>query len=325
MFEERLKGRILFIFSDPGGAKPCLALADAVGVNALVLSDRDYPFYKDFQCSVKLISKSYTYLEEIIHNFRPDLIFTGTSYTSNIENSAISIGKKSGVSTTSLVDHWTSISDRFKTDSGYNFPNEVWVMDHNAQQTAINEGIDKKSIYISGNPYHIWLAKWRPKRSKKLFLKKTIEIDPKKKIVLFAPDPLSNVNGLNTYGFDEYTSSRQIIDCVENCSEKEKESFQILVKLHPNQKTEPIQRIFKGAQNFSILPPLVDLNEYLFFSDLVIGFFSSVLIEASVMNRLVIRFLVKEAKNDPFLSLNLGVIANEDNLINSMLKLIKDK
>ena len=51
-----LSGRVLFVFSDPGGAKPCLALIkEYPGLDFKVYSDRYYSFYKDFGIEVNKV------------------------------------------------------------------------------------------------------------------------------------------------------------------------------------------------------------------------------------------------------------------------------
>ena len=109
--------RILFIFSDPGGAKPILAFIDDNKLqNYKVISDRVYSFYDDFGVPVHPYKGN---VKEEIDIFKPTLIFTGTSYTSTIEKEFISCGKYNHISTLSYVDHWTNISDRFKLQDNF--------------------------------------------------------------------------------------------------------------------------------------------------------------------------------------------------------------
>jgi hypothetical protein len=48
----------------------------------------------------------------------------------------------------------------------------------------------------------------------------------------------------------------------------------------------------------------------IYFSDLVLGFFSSFLIESKIMHKPVLRFLVEGIKKDPFEGMNIGKIVN---------------
>ena len=106
-----LKGKIIFVFSDPGGAKPLLSLAEENWNNELlVISDRDYPFYKDFRSVVKIIDQD---IDSVINFFQPTLIFTGTSYTSDIEKKFIISSIERNIKCLSFVDHWTNVVQRF--------------------------------------------------------------------------------------------------------------------------------------------------------------------------------------------------------------------
>jgi predicted glycosyltransferase len=312
--------KVLFVFSDPGGAKPCLSIADRINSQSLqVFSDREYSFYSDFSSKVNLLEVDEE-IEKYIDFFNPDIIFTGTSYTSTIEKKVISLAKSKGIIVFSFVDHWTSISDRFSFNNvGFNFPDEVWVLDERAKQIAIKEGIDEDKLFVSGNPYHNWLTKWRPEIERKDFYK-SLGLNAGEKHILFAPDPLSNVNGIESFGFDEYIASKRMIECVESSTVEFKNSHHFLIKMHPNQSVDKIMGLFHGYKNFTVLPLEIGTNESIYFADLVIGFFSSLLIEAALMNKPVIRFLQNELKVDPFSGLDLGTISNSDNLIKNIVK-----
>jgi hypothetical protein len=319
VFKDKLKGKILVVFSDPGGAKPCLSICDTIDkLDVTVLSDRDYSFYGDFNSKVNIL-KDENEIGEYIDRIKPDILFTGTSYTSSLEKTAVKLAKKKGILTFSFVDHWTSISDRFIDEEGsVNFPNEVWVLDERANQIAIDEGIPKDKLFIAGNPYHKWLKRWDTDIKKEDFFN-SLELDETKKHILFAPDPLSNVNGIEKFGFDEYIASKKMVECVENSSEEFKKTHHFLIKMHPNQSVQKLIQIFEGQSNFTILPQDIDTNLSIYFSDIVIGFFSSLLIEANVMNKPIIRFLENELKFDPFLCLNVGTITSSKNLVNNIL------
>ncbi|WP_111633082.1 hypothetical protein [Pedobacter cryoconitis] len=308
------KGKILFVFSDPGGAKPCLSLmAGHDEANVLAVSDREHHFYKNFKNQVIIVNGQ---LNLIVDEFNPDLIFTGTSYTSNIEQRFVSIAKQKGITCWSFVDHWTSISERFRNSEGsLNLPDKVLVLDERARDIAINEGISIDKLLIIGNPYHSWLANWNSSLSRKDYFEKIGVHNESKKIILFAPDPLSNVDGKMIYGFDEYSASEKIVKLVEEAPKDLVKDWLILVKMHPNQKTASLMKIFSGNENFKLLPTDLDVNESIYFSIAVIGFFSSLLREADIMGKPIIRFLEACLTNDPFEGLNIGSIANEDNLI----------
>jgi UDP-N-acetylglucosamine 2-epimerase len=314
----KLSGNILFVFSDPGGAKPCLSLIEENNLlNAIVVSDRQYSFYKDFKTSVKVI---YHNFEQVIEAVKPDLIFTGTSYTSDIEKQFIKIAKIKKIPCYSFVDHWTSISNRFVNAIGeLVLPDKVWVIDERAQQIAIRDGIDKTKIVISGNPYHDWLRNWKPSISKEVFLKQLGLQHMKKKLLLYAPDPLSNANGLEIYGFDELSATSTLTKIFKK-HQKELKEWKVLIKVHPNQDREKLFRLIEEHETFYILPEETDANASIFYADIVMGFFSSFLIESFIMNKPVLRFLKEKSKPDPISELNIGMVVNKNTLVTTLSK-----
>lgn len=319
MFENKLKGKILVIFSDPGGAKPCLSIfEDFDKLNLKIVSDREYSFYNDFKSTVEVL-KNNVEICNLIDEFHPDILFTGTSYTSDLEKKAISCAKEKGIFTISFVDHWTSISDRFSTPDGINLPDKIWVLDERAEQIAIQEKIAQEKLFIAGNPYHTWLKKWKPKVKRKDFFI-NLKLDETKKMILFAPDPLSNVNGIEKFGFDEYIASKEILKCVKESNDDFKKTYHFLIKMHPNQSVEKLAKVFEANDSFTILPLDVNTNDCIYFSNIVMGFFSSFLIEAGIMSKPIIRFLINELKNDPFLGLNVGIKTNSESLVNNIKK-----
>lgn len=320
MLKNKEDSKILIVFSDPGGAKPCLSIASELSdKNFMVVSDRNYSFYQDFGIDVKVL-QNLNELNEIITSFMPSLILTGTSYTSSIEKKTIADAKRRGIKVLSFIDHWTSMLGRFRDDEGtVTFPDGIYVIDQNAKNLAVEEGIPLELLNIYPNPYHSWLKKWKPKVIKEDFIN-SLQISHSKKIALFAPDPLSNIDGVATYGYDELTALKILLVLIES-SITLKEDYHFLFKPHPNQKLEDIEETLRHQSNFDILPQSIDANESIFFSNCIVGFFSSILIEADLMGKKVIRFIPKTSLKDPFRSLNLGVVANEDNLLEEILKL----
>ena len=76
MILPKLVGKGLFVFSDPGGAKPCLSYILINNCsNYIVISDREYKFYSDFKINVIITEE----VERYIFEYKPDYIFSATS------------------------------------------------------------------------------------------------------------------------------------------------------------------------------------------------------------------------------------------------------
>jgi CDP-glycerol glycerophosphotransferase (TagB/SpsB family) len=65
-----------------------------------------------------------------------------------------------------------------------------------------------------------------------------------------------------------------------------------------------------GKHDFQVIVEnRIHTNTLLYFSDIVIGMFSSILIEAMIMKKRVIRYMVGFNKEDPFASRVVGEVA----------------
>ncbi len=306
------EGRGLFVYSDPGGAKPVLAFAESlkdVLTSCKIISDRDYDFVKYFK--VELNSTTLLPVEEL-EDYKPDFLFTGTSYTSDIEYKYIEAAQKLGIPSFSFVDHWTSIRERFTSKEIETLPDTILVIDEKAKKIAIEQGLREERVVVFGNPYHQRLKKWKPVISRKDFFQSIGIAMPEKKIVLYAPDPLSNVDGLSKFGFDEYTATKVLMDAVLELNDK----FDFICNLHPNQKSEYLLPILNEKMN--IVPGGTDVNTLIYYADVVIGFFSNFLIEATIMKKPIIRFFPNEISNDPLSHLDIGKIVYPSTIVKAL-------
>ncbi len=303
MFPE-LKDKTLFVFSDPGGAKPILALAEK-HPNSLVVSDRFHAFYTDFKTNVTLANNNY---EKIIIEFAPTQIVTGTSYRSDIEKQFHKLAHTHHIPCYAFIDHWTSMQTRFQqSDGSLIVPDYVWVIDERAKQLAIEACIPENKIIITGNPYHSWLAAWKPTISRETFIKNCGKVDPCSHILFFAPDPLSNINGQQQYGFDELSVMKELDSLFDS---NEINNWTLVVKSHPNQNTDKLKQQIQSPRKVVLLPENTDTNTALYYADAVMGFFSNILIEANIMGKNILRYLPQTPANDPIGALRLGLTTN---------------
>ncbi len=312
--------KILIGFSDPGGAKPLLAFAEQHQFNdLLIISDREYPFYTDF--SSKVIKVQITNLPEIVKNFKPDEIITGTSYPSLFEKELLQIALKAQIFCIAYIDHYTRINDRFLLENGLLIqPNEVWVIDEEAEKKAKESLLKQNTIKISGNPYHQWLKKWKPKLNKESFLAQYNISTPKHKSILFAPDPLSNINGMEKYGFDELSVIEELKKLFDDNRDLA-DNFVIWIKPHPNQNIHLMEKILIGQDNLQLISHTIDTNTIIYYADYIMGFFSSILIEASILGKKLIRYL-PNAENDPFKTKTHFQVLDKNTFVAHALSLI---
>jgi hypothetical protein len=303
------KEKIIFVFSDPGGAKPIMSLAELIDKNDYILvSDRYYSFYNEFDVDVTILETGF---DSLIDNYKPDIIFTATSYKSDIEKKFLQIASLRNIKTISFVDHWTSIVERFQYQNVIYLPSVLQVIDNRAKEIAVQQGLPTDIIEIVGNPYHERLKNWKPTQSKISFLKEIGINENQSKLVVYAPDPLSNVNGKDSFGFDEIMATNKLVELFQNNNIP---NCIVLIKTHPNQNIQLIQEAILNQSAFVLLPESISANSTIYFADVILGFFSSFLLEANILNKTIYRYLPFGIKQDPIKELNIGEIVNDNKL-----------
>jgi hypothetical protein len=319
MFDSRrLNGSGLFVFSDPGGAKPLLALVKLFEKqlkNYKIISDRDYSFFQEFRLNVEKPN-----IDSDFNKFNPDFLFTGTSYTSKLELNYIERAKHENIISYSFVDHYTDILKRFIKDGKIVLPNKILVLDKSAKKIACDEGIQNSQIDILNNPYHQYLKQWKPGSSVDIFFSKN-KIS-KKNIITIGLDPLSNAGGIKKFGSDETIVLKKILMSLKRF---ELNDTIIIIKSHPNQNINLIQEVIDDFKLDVLLIEKIDTKVLIFLSEIVIGIFSNFLIEAKIMKKNIIRF-TQNLKHDPLLKKNIGIVCNnEKELHNALNKFLLKK
>lgn len=313
------KGKGLFVFSDPGGAKPILSYIFLNKIdNYLIISDRVYDFFNYFNLDVNIFDrKSY---KELFESFKPDYIFTGTSYTSLIELLFIEEAKRHQIKTISFIDHYTSYPDRFILNGKSTYPNEIYLTDEKALGIALSYELDKfAKLKITGNFFHQFLKHWIPDIPRTKVIPGLI-IPDDKKIVVFAPDPLSNVGGKLKFGFDETDIWNILAEVIK--SDKFSNIYLVL-KLHPNQDSEYLKNHVANSSFPNVYyADFSDSISLTFYSDVVVGMYSSFLIEASKFNKKILRILPDLSINDSLSGMNIGSISRNVGELNHQLNKI---
>lgn len=311
-----LKGKGLFVFSDPGGAKPILALIKSLGnrVQYRIISDRRYDFYDDFGLNVDgFFSENEM---DLINNFKPDFVFTATSYTSQIEVRFIAAAKELKIPTYTFVDHYTNYLERFQMNGTSVFPDKLFLTDKRAYDIAVASGLRENcTLEISGNPFHEYLRQWKPKLARaEVFAK--LGLPKQAKLIIFAPDPITNAGGKEKYGFDEL----DVLTILMNAKKAAVETTPLIIRAHPNQDRS---QLILGDWNSNelIFGDSVDANTLIFYADMIVGMYSSFLVEASLFSKKIIRLLPKQKLLDSLSGMNIGMIlTTQEHLTQELLR-----
>lgn len=313
--------RRLIVFSDPGGAKPCLSLAKKwqASDEVLVCSDRRYAFFETFGIPVRDCRGEDA--PAIFNEFRPDSLFTGTSYTSRIDMDFVREAARRGIPSASFVDHYTGFDVRFGSGEERILPDEIHVLDEKAAGLARESGLPESRIRITGNPYHDFLRSWRSQLSKaEVFQQLGIPVSYAKTI-LFAPDPLSNAGGVEKFGTDEVAILAILLESIGEIGKP----IQLLIKAHPNQSMDYLKTGLKnlpGNVEMHLVPSEKDvlLNDLIQHADLVAGMFSSLLVEAELLGAKTLRILCGITIPDPLAGQSAGAVLMRRSQVSSALR-----
>jgi len=306
--------RVAFVFGDPAGAKAIIAISKLFCYynNFVLISDRHFTFFEEMDVEVSILTNEHLLFSEL-NSFKPQLIFTGTSLPTSFELKSLKYGKFNNINTASFVDHWTNIKKRFIDENNdLTIPNKIFVIDNNAYDLAVKEGLPKKQIEVASNPYYNWLLTWKPSIKRNSFYQ-LLGLSPKADYILYAPEPLDKFNLKDKYGFNEYDILNDIDKIFKSNLKKNSKELKIIFKPHPNISEEEVLNAiiyFLGyVPEYLILISNVDFNHLIYYSSFVLGFFSNSLIEASILGKSTFRVLYKlnRIENDPLSGNNVGV------------------
>lgn len=319
--------RVLFVFSDPAGAKSLLAFCDLYQhlFSAVeILSNRYHQFYSEFKIKVKVVEESESVLKQKMTDFQPDILFTATSYPSRFELISLSLSKSFvNLRSITFIDHWTNFLIRFNYNNDTIFPDQIFVIDEIAKKNACAEGIPSDIISVFGNPFHTFLKKWLPKTSR-VEVEKLISNQTK--YLLFAPEPLSVFNLESKYGFDEFHVLSFIANTIFELENEAGFYPPVLVfKCHPNHNVEDVKNKIRellvnvqGVRIIILTDMNINLNDLIYYSESVLGIFSNSLVEASILGKRTAQILpfLKDKNLNPLSHLDyLNVLETKEQLI----------
>lgn len=284
---------IAFAFSDPAGANACMALAKMTFLqfNSVSLySNRNH----------NSLSEPVIQIQSTPSLDGVDTLFLGTSHPASsgyFELNCLKEAKKKGVYSIAFIDHWVNFKLRFTdVDNEFIYPNEIWVIDNKAKELAIAEGLPEQLIKVTQSPYHTYLRQyWQSKWSGKSYLS-TLGIKTSGYHIVFAPDPLSLRNKKEDLGFTEVEGLTSILRIIKKFNDL---NLNLIVKSHPLQPIDVLNGVIKDMKVSNVtLIESADTLELLKAANIVIGFYSNILLDAKAIGKEVLRYFPGKAETD---------------------------
>ena len=303
-----LSGDTVFFFSDPAGARACLAAAFLLrqrqpAARIRLFSNRAHASTGEAPPDLEVGHV------DAVHADCFDgasFVFTGTSHpdsSGSFELRAIAEAERLGLPTAAFVDHWVNFRLRFESDRGLILPRTILVIDEEARRRAIAEGLPADRLQIWPNPHLVYLARhWRP-RGDRAATRRLLGLgDEQTFVILYAPDPIRMRDPGGRRGFDEIGATRDLLASLGGLGDR----VQVLAKLHPLQPAEPIRTVLASSPQVIVAAGQAEVPELIHASDAVVGFFSNLLLEADALQRPVVRYYPGDRASDPLAHLALG-------------------
>ena len=219
-------------------------------------------------------------LEQAIQ--KSDWILCGTSWQSDLERRAVTLGRRSGKKVISFIDHWVNYPERFIVDGNLVLPDEIWVGDIDAEIIAINV-FPNTPIVLQNNPYFLEL-----KDQLKNINRSQTENDFK--TILYVCEPIRE-HALLQHGDEHYwgyTEEEALNFFLENVDVLGNKVKEIQVRPHPSE--EQSKYLWSTAnKNFNVvIGGKKSLLEEIVAADIIVGCESMAMVVALFDHKRVI-------------------------------------
>lgn len=233
-----------------------------------------------------------------------DLVFTATSYPSDIETMLWKTAKTLGKPIVVLLDFWVHYIERFTdpTNGKLLWPDKIAVMDEMAKKGLIDCSAPAECIEITGQPF---LEKRIKDFSNSRISKKTglEELN-----IMFISQPLHKLPGAKKWGCDEFKALNCIVEALNSLIEFNGLRPNLIIRTHPRESNidlkthlDSLDIRFKWSFDKESNP-----DKTIAKCRFVFGMSSMLLIEAALANKTVVSIQPGLASEDPFPLSRLG-------------------
>ena len=327
--------KILFVCNHRGGANALYPfLQNLKKKNYLIISTSlNKKFFLKFKKNTLIINHKITNKEisKIYLKFKPNIVISGTSEIIEkkygpIEQKFINHAKLNKIYSIAIMDFWSNYKIRFSLNNTKRkiiVPDKICVIDSLMKKEMIAEGFNKENIYLSGSPHleYIYRNKFNNIKILNSLEKKSLKINNNSKIILFISQPIYERNKLK-FGYTEFSALNDLLESVNLAKDK---NIKIIIKMHPSDKINKYYDIIKKfkfidirtlSSGFDILS--ISRNAYA-----VIGLFSMLLIELSMINSNIYSYQPTVKKHKLNVSNRVTLISQKKKLIEIFIKKIK--
>jgi hypothetical protein len=327
---------MLMFSRDPGGTNaimPLIAPLRAFG-NELSVYGKDaaLSIYRkqNIDCSdicSTIPSGTQEETDEFVRKTRPNLIVTGTSSEDFTERHLWKAAKKAGITSFAVLDQWTNYRLRLisegsdpmneRATSELIVPSFFFIMDEFARKEMCALGIGREKLVVSGQPFFDYIRKTGDKFTtqeiKKLRRKLTGSEDSH--VFVFASQPIASLyrkNGMGEdyWGYTEKTVLKSVVGCLSKITEEMAVKATLVLRLHPKDESNVYQNALATLPNSIkvVVDRDTDSSLLLKASDLIIGMWSMLLLEAAILERRFISVQIGLKRENPLIFDRMGLV-----------------
>jgi len=294
-------GKIFVGVKDPGGANAIIPIikgiedknqikvfASGLAKSICITSELDFEDSDNMEVQ---------FFSELFYKEKPDLILTGTSQGSSVEDKMISAAKKVGIRSMAIMDYWGSYGIRFIDDLGQfkYVPDVLCVIDQTMFEEVISEGfISTEALRITGNPFFDKLAN------------ESITYN-----ILLALQPNQAISA-EALGYTEFDVLSDIIGLLGEVVKENQVFVRLNIRKHPKESIEKynnyLKEKFSMGLNITVeFDKIQDTWESIRSNDLIIGMRSMLLFEAAILGKKTISYQPNLKYKDTLKSNELGL------------------
>ena len=265
--------------------------------------------------------------DEFVRRARPHLMVTGTSSEDFTERRLWKAAERAGITSFAVLDQWTNYRLRLISEAGDQMngsalsrlivPSFLFIMDEFARKEMCALGIDREKLVVSGQPFFDYIRKTGDK-----FTTQEIETLRRKltgseggHVLVFASQPIASIhrkNGMaeDYWGYTERTVLKSVAGCLSKLTEEMAVKLTLVLRLHPKDEPNVYQDALATCPNSIkvVVDRETDSSLLLKASDLVIGMFSMLLLEAAILERRFISVQIGLKRENPLIFDRMGLV-----------------
>ena len=332
-----MKGRKILMFSrDPGGTNAIMPLVEPLQAleNEVIVYGKDaaLSIYRkqNIDCSDICGTNPLGTQEEtneFVRSTRPDLIVTGTSSEDFTERHLWQAAEREGIPSFAVLDQWTNYRLRFISEgddplnglatSELILPSFLFIMDEYARKEMCAMGIGREKFVVSGQPFFDHIRKTGDRLSTQEIenLRRQLTGSEDGLVLVFASQPIASIhrkNGMaeDYWGYTEETVLKHVVTGLSKLTEELAAKVALVLRLHPKDEPNVYQNTLATLPNAIkvVVDRETDSSLLLKASDLIIGMFSMLLLEAAILERPFISVQIGLKRENPLILDRMGLV-----------------